>query len=64
MSDAVGRVVRVLLLGGRSGAGETSTAHEVSAQLQQLGVVHCHVEGDNLDAAHPKPADDPAGTLT
>jgi Adenylylsulphate kinase len=54
--------VDVLLIGGRSGAGKTSVALEVSAQLQALGVPHCHVEGDNLDAAYPKPIDDPFGT--
>lgn len=54
--------MQVLLIGGRSGVGKTSTAYEVSAQLQALGVAHCHVEGDNLDAAYPKAADDPYGT--
>ena len=54
--------LQLLLLGGRSGSGKTTVAHEVSAQLQALGVAHCHVEGDNLDAAYPKPADDPHGT--
>ena len=62
MTGANGGVVEVLLIGGRAGVGKTSTAYEVSARLQALGVAHCHVEGDNLDAAHPKPADDPDGT--
>ncbi|PRY15807.1 hypothetical protein CLV37_10416 [Kineococcus rhizosphaerae] len=52
----------MLLIGGRAGVGKTSTAYEVSAQLQTLGIAHCHVEGDNLDAAYPKADDDPAGT--
>ncbi len=60
--DVTREVPQVLLIGGRSGVGKTSTAHEVSARLRALGVAHCHVEGDNLDAAHPKPADDPHGT--
>jgi hypothetical protein len=25
-------------------------------------VAHCHLEGDNLDAAYPKPDDDPSGS--
>ncbi len=52
----------MLLIGGRAGVGKTSTAYEVSARLQTLGIAHCHVEGDNLDAAYPKADDDPAGT--
>lgn len=52
----------VLLIGGRSGVGKTSVGYEVSAQLQAAGVAHCVIEGDNLDAAYPKPADDPYGT--
>ena len=62
MADANGKAVQVLLIGGRAGVGKTSVAHEVSAQLQTLGVAHCHVEGDNLDAAYPRADDDPAGT--
>lgn len=54
--------VQVLLLGGRSGAGKTSVAHEVSARYQQTGVAHCLVDGDNLDAAYPKPHDDQHGS--
>lgn len=54
--------VQVLLLGGRSGVGKTSVAYEVSARYQQTGVAHCLVDGDNLDAAYPKPRDDPQGS--
>jgi hypothetical protein len=54
--------VELLLIGGRSGAGKTAVALEISARLQALGLAHCHVEGDNLDAAYPRPADDPQGT--
>ena len=54
-------VVEVLLLGGRSGVGKTSVGFEVSAQLQAAGVGHCLIDGDNLDAAYPKPPDDPSG---
>lgn len=52
----------MLLIAGRSGVGKTSVGYEVSAQLQAAGVAHCLIEGDNLDAAFPKPADDPYGT--
>ena len=54
--------VELLLVGGRSGVGKTTVAFEVSEQLQAAQVAHCLVDGDNLDAAHPKPADDPLGT--
>jgi hypothetical protein len=53
---------QVLLIGGRSGSGKTAVAHEISLRMQELGVAHCHVEGDNLDAAYPKPPDDPHGS--
>jgi Adenylylsulphate kinase len=62
MTGEAHRTPRVLLLAGRSGVGKTSVAYAVSARLQEVGVAHCHVEGDNLDAAYPKPADDPLGT--
>jgi len=52
----------LLLLGGRAGVGKTSVAYEVSAVLRGAGVAHCHIEGDVLDAAYPKPADDPDGS--
>jgi energy-coupling factor transporter ATP-binding protein EcfA2 len=53
----------VLLVGGRSGAGKTTVAYAVSALLRERGVAHCHVEGDNLSAAYPKPDSDPRGSL-
>jgi len=53
---------RLLLIAGRSGVGKSTVAHAVSARLRDLQVGHCHIEGDNLDAAYPKPADDPHGT--
>lgn len=56
------RPVQVLLIGGRAGVGKTTIAYAVSAQLLRLGAGHCHIEGDNLDAAYPKPPDDPHGT--
>jgi broad-specificity NMP kinase len=52
----------VLLIGGRSGVGKTTVAHAVSALLREQGVAHCHVEGDNLSAAYPKPESDPRGS--
>ena len=62
MTGANGEAVQVLLIGGRAGVGKTSAAYEVSARLRALGVAHCHVEGDNLDAAYPRAGDDPSGT--
>ena len=55
-------VTQVLLIGGRAGVGKTTVAYAVSSRLAELAVAHCHVEGDNLDAAYPKPADDPQGS--
>lgn len=54
--------VTVLLIGGRSGVGKTSVAAEASELLQAAGVAHCLIDGDNLDAAYPKAADDPDGS--
>jgi septum formation inhibitor-activating ATPase MinD len=45
----------VLFLGGRSGAGKSSVAFELHAQLAVLKVKHCVIEGDNLDLAFPRP---------
>jgi hypothetical protein len=42
--------------------GKTSVGNEASEQLQAIGVAHCVVDGDNLDAAYPKAAGDPLGT--
>jgi len=42
--------------------GKTSVGAEASELLQAAGVAHCLIEGDNLDAAYPKAADDPHGT--
>ncbi len=52
----------LLLLGGRAGVGKTSVAAEVSLLLREAGVTHCHIEGDVLDAAYPKPQEDPDGS--
>ncbi len=52
----------LLLLGGRSGAGKTTVAFEVSRQLAAAGVDHCLIEGDNLSHAHPAPVGDPHRT--
>lgn len=54
--------VELVLLGGRAGVGKTSVAYEVSALLRAADVAHCHIEGDVLDAAYPKPHDDPHGS--
>lgn len=45
----------VLFIGGRSGAGKSSIAFELHAQLSQAQVKHCVIEGDNLDLAYPAP---------
>lgn len=58
----MGSGVSVLLIGGRSGVGKTSVAAEASQLLQDAGVAHCLVDGDNLDAAYPKAPEDPRGT--
>jgi hypothetical protein len=44
-----------LLIGGRSGSGKSSVAHEIHKQLSSAGVMHACVEGDNLDLAYPPP---------
>ncbi|MFK4298089.1 ABC-type glutathione transport system ATPase component [Arthrobacter sp. GAS37] len=45
----------VLFIGGRSGAGKSSVAFELHAQLTALNVKHCVIEGDTLDLAFPHP---------
>ncbi|VTR78323.1 adenylyl-sulfate kinase [Cellulomonas hominis] len=55
-------IPEVLLVAGRSGAGKSSVAFEVSAQWAREGLAHCLVDGDNLCAAYPKPASDPHGS--
>jgi len=45
----------VLFIGGRSGVGKSSVAHELFRQLSEADVMHCLIEGDNLDLAHPTP---------
>lgn len=52
----------MLLIGGRSGVGETSVGFEVCELLQGAGVAHVLVDGDNLHAGYPKPAADGSGT--
>ena len=45
----------VVFLGGRSGTGKTSVGYEIHAQLSAAGVMHCLIDGDNLDMAYPDP---------
>lgn len=52
----------LLLVAARAGVGKTSVAYGVSAILREAGVAHCHIEGDVLDAAYPKPAEDQDGS--
>lgn len=47
--------IHALLIGGRSGVGKTTVSYEVSEILRHHDVEHVLVDGDNLDAAHPKP---------
>lgn len=57
--DVVGDVL--LLISGPVGVGKTTTAHEVSEQLEALGVPHTMVDLDALAQTYPRPADDPFG---
>ncbi len=54
-------IEEVLLIGGAAGVGKSSVGWEVSVQLSRLAVAHWHLEGDVLDAAWPRPADDRDG---
>jgi broad-specificity NMP kinase len=54
-------IEEVLLIGGPAGVGKSTVGWEVSVQLNRLGVAHWHLEGDVLDAAWPRPADDQDG---
>ncbi|SDF00009.1 hypothetical protein SAMN05660662_0625 [Blastococcus aurantiacus] len=54
-------IEEVLLIGGAAGVGESSVGWEVSSQLNRRAVAHWHLEGDVLDAAWPRPADDQDG---
>jgi len=48
-------VSEVVFIAGRSGAGKTSVAFEIHAQLSTAGVSHCLIDGDFLDMAYPPP---------
>jgi len=61
MDDSAGPV-QVLLIGGRSGVGKAAVAAEASELLQAAGMAHCLIDGDDLDAAHPKAPGDSHGT--
>jgi AAA domain len=54
-------IEEVLLIGGAAGVGKSTVGWEVSVQLNRLGVAHWHLEADVLDAAWPRPVDDPNG---
>ena len=54
-------IEEVLLIGGAAGVGKSSVGWEISVQLSRSAVGHWHLEGDVLDAAWPRPADDRAG---
>jgi len=50
-----GELTEVLFIGGRAGAGKTTVAYETARLLAEAGIAHAHIEGDNLDEAHPAP---------
>ncbi len=54
-------IEEVLLIGGAAGVGKSATGWEASVLLNQRGIAHWHLEGDVLDAAWPRPADDQHG---
>lgn len=54
-------IEEVLLIGGAAGVGKSSVGWETSVQLSRSAVAHWHLEGDVLDAAWPRPADDQDG---
>jgi hypothetical protein len=54
-------IEEVLLVGGAAGVGKSTVGWEVSVQLNRLQIAHWHLEGDVLDAAWPRPADDQNG---
>lgn len=45
----------LLLIGGRSGVGKSSTGYELVHQLTQARIRHALIEGDTLDEAWPPP---------
>ena len=45
------------MIAGPAGVGKTSTAFEVSDQLQRAGVAHAVIDTDELDHIYPPPAD-------
>ena len=54
-------IEQVMLIGGAAGVGKSTVGWEVSVQLNRLQIAHWHLEGDVLDAAWPRPADDQNG---
>jgi hypothetical protein len=55
-------VIEVLVIAGPAGVGKSSTAFEVSNQLQHARVPHALIDTDELDRIYPVPPD--LGTLT
>ena len=47
----------MLVISGAAGVGKSSTAYEVSNQLQRAGVGHAVVDSDELDHIFPVPPD-------
>lgn len=43
----------LLLIGGRSGVGKSTTAFAIHDELSRRGFMHAVIEGDLLDLAHP-----------
>ena len=50
-------VPEVVLISGAAGVGKSSTAFEMSMQLQAFGVAHALVDTDELDRIFPVPDD-------
>jgi hypothetical protein len=54
---AVDVVTQVVLISGAAGVGKSSTAFEMSSQLQAAGVPHALIDTDELDRIFPVPDD-------
>lgn len=52
-------IVPVLVVTGPVGAGKTTVAAAISAELERRGVAHAWVDVDQLAQCFPRPADDP-----
>jgi hypothetical protein len=53
-STRVDQRVDLLLIAGRSGAGKSAVAAEVSSQLKRANLGHCQIDGDWIDLCFPQ----------